>query len=64
MNNYNHSSSSLTLVELSDAEHTLILMTRSMDLNQMFYMMMLNNFFPKELQNKYDHIMNTINLNF
>lgn len=64
MNHYNHPSSSLTSVELSDAEHTLILMTRSMGLNEIFYMMMLNNFFPKELQNRYDHIMNITNLHY
>jgi len=64
MNYCNFSSSPLTSVELNDTEHTLIWMTRSMGLNEIFYMMMLNNFFPKELQNKYDHIRNIINLNY
>lgn len=64
MNHYNNCSSSLTSMEVSDMEHTLILMTRSMGLNEIFSMIILNNIFPKELQNKYDHIMNIINLHY
>ncbi|CAF1206449.1 unnamed protein product, partial [Adineta ricciae] len=64
MNHSSYSSSSVALVELSDTEHTLILLSRSMDLNEIFYMMMLNNIFPMELKNKYDHIKNIINLHY
>ena len=64
MNHSTNSSSSVASVELNDTEHTLILLTRSMDLNEIFHLMMLNNTFPMELKNKYDHIKNIINLHY
>ncbi|UJR12598.1 hypothetical protein I4U23_016773 [Adineta vaga] len=51
-------------VEITDEEHGFILMMRTMRLDQIICVMMLNNFLPKELPNKFDHIVNIINLNF
>lgn len=53
-----------TPVHITDEEHTLILMLRTMPLGEIIYVMMLNNFLPIELPNKYDHIANIINLHF
>ncbi|CAF3534990.1 unnamed protein product [Rotaria socialis] len=53
-----------TAVHITDEEHTLILMLRTMPLDKIIYVMMLNNFLPMELPKKYDHIANIINLHF
>lgn len=64
MTEENQSSPSRTLVEITDEEHTLILMIRTMRLDEITCVMKLNNFLPKELPNRYDHIMNMINSYF
>jgi hypothetical protein len=64
MNQHNQSLSPRTLVEITDEEHTLILMMRTMRLDEITCVMKLNNFLPKELSNKCDHIMNIINFHF
>jgi hypothetical protein len=64
MSQRNHFPSPLTSVEITDEEHALILMIRTMRLNEILGVMMLNSFLPKELQNKYVHIMNIINMFF
>ena len=63
-NQNNHTSRPLNLVEVTDEEHTLILMMRTMRLNEIMLVMMLNNHLPGELPNKYHHIMNIINWHF
>jgi hypothetical protein len=64
MNQDNHLLSPRILVEVTDEEHAFILMMRTMRLDQIMCIMMLNNFLPKELPNKFNHIMNIINLYF
>jgi hypothetical protein len=64
MNQDNHFLSPRTLVEITDEEHALILMIRMMRLDEIICVMILNNFLPKELPNRFDHIMNIINLYF
>lgn len=64
MNQNNHSSPLFTSVEITDEEHTLILMMRTMRLNEITHVMSLNNFLPNELPNKFYHITNIINLHF
>lgn len=64
MTQQNPSISSRTLVEITDEEHTLILIMRTMRLDEITCVMKLNNFLPKELPNKHDHIMDIINLHF
>ncbi|CAF4049255.1 unnamed protein product [Rotaria magnacalcarata] len=64
MDQRNSLSSPRTLVEITDEEHTLILMARTMRLDEIVYVMVLNNFLPKELPNKHSHIMNIINSRF
>lgn len=39
-------------------------MLRMMRLDEIIHVMMLNSFLPKELSNRFDHIMNIINLSF
>lgn len=51
-----------TLLEVTDEEHTLILLLRTIDLNEMIYVMALNNYLPSELPDKHHHILNIINL--
>ena len=53
-----------TLVEITDEEHTLILLMRTMCLNEIMCVMNLNKFFPRELPNKQEHIRNIIRLHF
>ncbi|UJR06731.1 hypothetical protein I4U23_011020 [Adineta vaga] len=53
-----------TPVEITDEEHTLILMMRTMRLNEIMCVMNLNKFFPQELPHKYQHIRNIISLHF
>ena len=48
-------------VEITDEEHTLILMMR---LDEITYVMMLNRFLPNELVKRSDHITNIINWYF
>lgn len=50
------------LLEVTDEEHTLILLMRTINLNEMIYIMALNNYLPMELPDRYNHIMNIINL--
>lgn len=57
-------SSTGTLLEVTDEEHTLILMMRTMRLDEIMCVINLNKFFPKELPNKHHHIMNIINVHF
>jgi hypothetical protein len=64
MNQQNPSLPSRTSVEITDEEHTLILMMRTMRLDEITYVMMLNNFLPNDLSNKFNHIMNIINWHF
>ncbi|CAF1470356.1 unnamed protein product [Adineta ricciae] len=64
MDQNNHFSPPMISVEITDVEHALILMMRSMSLDQIICVMMLNNFLPKELPNKFNHIVNIINLYF
>ena len=64
MNQDNNLSSARMSVEITDDEHAFILMMRTMRLDQVICVMMLNNFLPKELPNKFNHIMNIINLYF
>lgn len=64
MNPHNPSPSPRTSEEITDEEHTLILMMRMMRLDEITYVMMLNNFFPSELANKSNHIKNIINWYF
>lgn len=52
------------LIEITDVEHTFLLMMRTMRLNEMICLMKLNKFLPCELPNKHHHIMNIINLYF
>ena len=52
------------LVEITDAEHTLILLMRTMDLNEISCAIALYNFFPLELADKERHITNMINMHF
>lgn len=52
------------LVEITDAEHTLILLMRTMDLNEISCAIELHNFFPIELPDKDRHITNMINMSF
>ena len=51
-------------VEITDDEHTLILLMRTMKLNEITCVMKLNENLPIELPNRYHHIMNMINLYF
>lgn len=62
MDQTNASSSRHTLLEVTDEEHTLILLMRTINLNEMIYVMALNNYLPFELPDKHHHIMNIINL--
>lgn len=62
MDHPNTSSSRRTLLEVTDEEHTLILLMRTINLNEMIYVMALNNYLPIELPDKHHHIMNIINL--
>lgn len=64
MNQHNPSSSVLLSLEVTDEEHTLILMTRMMRLNEIACVIMLYNYLPDELPNKYIHVMNMINWHF
>ena len=57
-------SSTRTLVEITDEEHTLILMMRTMSLDEIMCVMNLNKFFPEEVPDKCHHIKNIINLHF
>jgi len=52
------------LVELTDFEHTFILMMRTMCLDEMMCLIKLNKFLPIKLPNKHHHIMNIINMHF
>ena len=58
------SSPSRTAVEITDEEHTLILMIRMMRLNEIICVMMLNDTLPGELPNKHNHIKNIVNWHF
>lgn len=60
----NNCNQTLTPIPISDEEHALILMFRTMPLNEIIHVMMLNTHFPVELCDKYDHIRNIINLKF
>ena len=53
-----------TTMELTDEEHTLILLIRTMPLEHITHVMALNKFLPVELAKKHDHITNIINLYF
>ncbi|CAF1265098.1 unnamed protein product [Adineta ricciae] len=64
MNTNSAASSARKLVEITDEEHTLILMMRKMRLDEIMVVMNLNNSFPVEVPNKYRHIRNIINLYF
>lgn len=64
MSESNNSISSRTTVEITDDEHTFILMLRTMDLNEIFYAMKLNSLIPMELPKKYHHMTNMINVQF
>jgi hypothetical protein len=64
MNQDNHLLSPRMLVEITDEEHAFILMMRTMRFDQIICVMMLSNFLPNELPNKFNHIMNIINLYF
>lgn len=64
MNTNPAASSTSTLVEITDEEHTLVLMMRTMRLDEIVCLMKLNTFFPEEIPNKYHHIKNIINLHF
>ena len=64
MNTNNNSSPSRTLLEVTDEEHTLILIMRTMCLDEIVCVMQLNKILPSELSGKHDHITNIINLNF
>lgn len=56
--------SSRVPVEITDVEHTLILMMRTMRLDEIICVIELNEILPVELPNKNHHIMNMINLHF
>jgi hypothetical protein len=62
MDQNNVSSSRHIHLEVTDEEHTLILLMRTINLNEMIYVMALNNYLPVELPDKHRHIMNIINL--
>jgi hypothetical protein len=62
--NMSTNSSNRTLVEITDEEHALILMMRTMPLDEIMCVMNLNRFFPQEVPDKFHHIKNIINLHF
>ena len=64
MSGYTASTASHTTMEITDEEHTLILLMRTMSLEHIIHVMALNKFLPVELSNKHDHITNIINLHF
>lgn len=64
MNQHSPCLSSRTSVDITDEEHTLILMMRMMRLDEITYVMMLNQFLPNELADKSNHITNIINWYF
>lgn len=55
---------SYTPQEITDEEYTLILMMRTMRLDEMMCVMDLNKILPAKLPNKHHHIMNMINFQF
>ena len=57
-------SSTGTLAQITDEEHTLILMIRAMRLDEIIYVVNWNSYFPQEVPNKYYHIMNIVHLHF
>ena len=59
-----NSSPARTLLGVTDEEHTLILMMRTMRLDEIVCVMQLNKTLPGELADKHEHITNIINLNF
>ena len=64
MTGYIASTPSRTTTEITDEEHTLILLMRTMSLEHIIHVMALNKFLPVELSEKNDHITNIINLHF
>jgi len=60
----NDDNPSLVSVQISDEEHALILMFRTMSLKEIIHVMMLNTHLPAELHDRYDHIKNIVNLQF
>lgn len=62
MNTNIASGSSYTSVLITDEEHTLILLLRTMALQDMIHVMALDNFLPNELPRKHVHIKNIVNL--
>lgn len=64
MNGTSNTSSARTFVELTDEEHTLILLIRTMPLNEIMCMQNFSKFLPEELPDKSHHIMNIINVYF
>ena len=64
MTGYIASTPSRTTIEITDEEHTLILLMRTMSLEHIIHVMALNKFLPVELSEKNDHITNIINLHF
>jgi hypothetical protein len=58
------STPSRTTIEITDEEHTLILLMRTMSLEHIIHVMALNKFLPVELSKQTDHITNKINLHF
>ena len=58
------SASSRKSIEITDEEHTLILLIRTMPLEDIIHVMALDKFLPAELAKKHDHIRNMINLYF
>lgn len=64
MDNKDQTTNTYTSVEITDEEHALILMVRMMRLNAIIHVMALNNFFPTDMPQKYNHITNIINLHF
>ncbi|CAF1528369.1 unnamed protein product, partial [Adineta ricciae] len=59
-----HDSLRHKLVELTDFEYTLILMTRTMRLDEIMCLIKLHMFLPMKLPNKPHHIMNIVNMHF
>jgi len=58
------SSSTRSFVEVTDEEHSLILILRTMQLEEIICVINLNKFFPEEVPDKHRHVTNIINLYF
>ena len=64
MDNQDQTTNMYTSVQITNEEHTLILMMRMMHLDTILHVMALNNFLPSDMPQKYNHITNIINAHF